>query len=73
MPTSTQTATVPGGRNGLILAVDTKNVSTIGHVTNYPSRKETVVMQIPTADNAVPAHTVLHDGPCVKAEQNTGS
>ena len=72
LPNSTQTATVPGGRNGLILATDIKNVSTIGHITVYPSKKETVVMQIPTADNAIPPHTVLHEGPCVKSEQNTG-
>jgi len=72
LPNSTQTATIPGGRNGLILAADIKNASTYGHITVYPNKKETIVMQIPTADNVIPPHSVLHDGPCAKSEKNTG-
>ncbi|KAL6712881.1 hypothetical protein ACLMJK_009593 [Lecanora helva] len=71
LPNSTQTATVPGGRNGLILAIDIKNVSTLGHITVYPSNQTTVVLQIPTANNTIPAHSVLHNGPCFDSEQNT--
>ena len=70
LPNSTQIASVPGGRRGLILAVDTANVSTLGHITNYPSNEETVALQIPTLNNQVPAHTILHDGPCKLEEQN---
>ncbi|MCJ1460423.1 hypothetical protein MMC28_010805 [Mycoblastus sanguinarius] len=70
LPKSTQTATVPGGRHGLILAADTANVSTLGHITKYPSKQETVGIQIPTANNEVPPHTVLHEGACVNTEEN---
>ena len=70
LPNSTQIASVPGGRRGLILAVDTANVSTLGHITNYPSKQETVALQIPTLNNQIPAHTILHDGPCKLDEQN---
>lgn len=68
LPNSTETATILGGRNGLILATDTKNVSTLGHKTVYPSEEETFGIQIPTKDNEVPAHTVLHAGPCTGSE-----
>ena len=48
----------------MILAADTKNVSALGHKTMYPSKEETVGIQIPTRDNEIPAHRVLHAGPC---------
>lgn len=70
-PNSTVGATIHGGRNGLILAADTKSVSTYGHITKYPSRDTTVVLQIPVADNKVPGHTVLYGGPCKRGELNT--
>ena len=70
LPNSTQIASVPGGRRGLVFAVDTANVSTLGHITNYPSDQETVALQIPTLNSQIPAHTVLHDGPCKLEEQN---
>ena len=68
-PNSTQTATIHGGRNGLIFAADTAAVSTFGHITRYPSRKETIALQIRTADGVVPPHTVLYAGPCGAQEQ----
>lgn len=70
LPNSTETATIHGGRNGLILATDTKNVSTLGHITMYPSKKDTVGIQIPTSDNEIPGHTVLHVGPCKTGEMD---
>ncbi|CAF9941799.1 hypothetical protein IMSHALPRED_002907 [Imshaugia aleurites] len=70
LPNSTETATIHGGRNGLILATDTKNTSTLGHKTVYPGNKDTVGIQIPTRDNEIPAHTVLHAGPCKKGEMD---
>ncbi|KAL9126660.1 MAG: hypothetical protein Q9175_007880 [Cornicularia normoerica] len=70
LPNSTHTATIHGGRNGFILATDTKNVSTLGHKTVYPSKEETVGIQIPTRDNEIPAHTVLHAGPCRTGEMD---
>ncbi|KAL8715670.1 MAG: hypothetical protein Q9225_006329 [Loekoesia sp. 1 TL-2023] len=70
-PNSTAGATIYGGRNGLILAADIASVSTYGHITKYPSNQVTVLLQIPLANNKVPDHTVLHEGPCTRGEQNT--
>ncbi|KAM0794798.1 hypothetical protein BDR22DRAFT_814553 [Usnea florida] len=71
LPNSTETATVvPGSRNGLILATDTQNVSTLGHVTSYPSKEKTAVVLIPVRDNEIPAHTVLHGGSCKRDEMD---
>ena len=64
LPNSTQQATIQGGRYGLILATDTVNASKYGHITNYPSKKETVAIQIPTANNEIPSHSVLYEGAC---------
>lgn len=71
LPYSTDTAKIRGGRDGLILAADTQNVSTAGHITKYPSKKQTVAIQIPIENNEIPAHTVLHSGACNKKEQNS--
>ena len=71
LPNSTDTATIHGGREGLILAADTMNVSALGHYTNYPSQKSTVALQIPTANNEIPPHAVLHAGACGKGEENS--
>ncbi|EPQ55764.1 hypothetical protein GLOTRDRAFT_121223 [Gloeophyllum trabeum ATCC 11539] len=65
LPNSTQEAWVQGGRNGMIFAADTADVSLLGHSTAYPSGDQTVAMQIPTEGGLVPNHTVLHSGPCV--------
>ncbi|KAI9712067.1 MAG: hypothetical protein M1820_001776 [Bogoriella megaspora] len=70
LPNSTQQARIQGGRHGLILAADTANVSTLGHITNYPSKHETVALQIPTVNNEIPSHQVLHEGACVPDEEN---
>ncbi|KAF7502496.1 hypothetical protein GJ744_005653 [Endocarpon pusillum] len=70
-PNSSAEATIHGGRNGLILAADIASVSTYGHITMYPSNRSTVVIQIPLANNKVPEHTVLYEGPCRKEEQNS--
>ena len=69
-PTSNQSAVIHGGEYGLILAADTAAVSRHGHITDYPSDRETVGLQIPTADGKVPNHRILHAGPCVHCEQN---
>lgn len=70
LPNSTEKATIQGGRQGLILAADTKNVSTLGHITTYPSQNSTVYVQIPLANSTVPMHKVLHTGPCLDEEQS---
>lgn len=49
------------GVNGLMIAADTVGV---GHVTEYPSDKPTVALQIPFEDGRVPEHRVLYRGVC---------
>ena len=61
---STTSAWIQGGKYGLIVAVDTADVSRYGHITTYPSDSNTVSLQIPFAEGIAPEHTVIHDGPC---------
>ncbi|KAL9116629.1 MAG: hypothetical protein Q9187_006845 [Circinaria calcarea] len=68
LPDSAQEAWVRGGKNGLIIAADTAAVSKDGHITEYPSDRETVALQIPTLGGEVPAHRVLHEGACRRDE-----
>ncbi|KAJ5779296.1 hypothetical protein N7457_007016 [Penicillium paradoxum] len=63
LPLSTTEAWVQGGKNGAILALDTADVSELGHFTTYPSQERTTAVQIPLG-KGVPAHRVLHEGPC---------
>jgi len=58
---SVDEAWILGGANGVIIAVDTMGS---GHITTYPSDEKTISFQIPFADGVVPAHRVLHAGPC---------
>lgn len=67
---SSQGAYVSGGEFGLIFAADTAEVSSLGHRTQYPGVTETIALQIPTQDGAIPSHTMLHAGPCVANEVN---
>ncbi|KAH9981914.1 hypothetical protein BJV74DRAFT_887253 [Russula compacta] len=60
-------AYIAGGANGLIFAADTAAVSAKGHSTNYPSKEETRVLQIPTG-GTIPQHNVLYSGPCTGAQ-----
>ena len=53
-----------GGKNGLLFAADTRDVSQGGHVTVYPSERETVGLQIPTENGTIPEHEVLYERPC---------
>ncbi|KAI1114537.1 hypothetical protein F5Y14DRAFT_413647 [Nemania sp. NC0429] len=64
-------AYVVGGAFGLIFAADTADVSRQGHITQYPGNTETVALQIPTKDDSIPPHVVLHTGPC-NAEEVAG-
>ncbi len=70
VPGEQQKAYVQGGRDGLIFVADTAGRSKEGHLTQYPGSKETTVLQIPTADGAIPPHIVLHKGPCRKQISN---
>jgi hypothetical protein len=62
------TAYVTGGEFGFIFASDVAGVSEVGHRTQYPGITETIALQIPTRDGEVPAHSVLHIGPCTADE-----
>lgn len=69
LPDSDAEAWIPGGQHGVLLALDTADVSAEGHYTNYPSER-TVALQIPLGAGGVPKHRVLHMGACSKAELN---
>ncbi|PYH45231.1 uncharacterized protein BP01DRAFT_296601 [Aspergillus saccharolyticus JOP 1030-1] len=62
LPYSDDEAWVSGGKNGAILALDTKEVSAEGHATTYPSGEMTVALEVPLSQ--VPEHRVLHSGAC---------
>ncbi|PWY87271.1 hypothetical protein BO94DRAFT_535385 [Aspergillus sclerotioniger CBS 115572] len=66
LPNSTDEAWVVGGRNGAILALDTEEVSALGHSTVYPTQESTVALEVPL--EKVPGHRVLHKGACVVGE-----
>lgn len=59
VPETGQSVTIKGGKDGLIIAADTADVSKEGHDTRYPSGEETIAVVIPIADGKVPEHTVL--------------
>ena len=48
---------------------DTANASTYGHIARFPSRKETIVIEIPTANSEIPPHSVLYEGACKGEER----
>ncbi|KAJ5935154.1 hypothetical protein N7466_004701 [Penicillium verhagenii] len=68
LPNSTAEAWVSGGKNGAILALDTADVSYLGHITKYPSNESTVTFEVPLGEEGIPAHTVLYSGACKGAE-----
>lgn len=57
---------MPGTRSASVLIAADLNTTSYraGHYTEFPSESETVLFQLPFVDNAVPEHSVLHDGPC---------
>jgi hypothetical protein len=59
---------IQGGRYGMVIAADTKEVAAQGHITEFPGTERTVIAQFPVADNKVPEHNVLHVGPCTLAD-----
>lgn len=52
---------VIGGANGLIVAVDTTGS---GHITTYPSDRETIALAIPFANATAPGYEVVNKGQC---------
>ncbi|GFN13257.1 hypothetical protein AtubIFM55763_001298 [Aspergillus tubingensis] len=66
LPNSTDDAWIVGGKNGAILALDTAEVSALGHYTTYPTEESTVALEI--ALKEIPGHRVLHSGACGEGE-----
>ncbi|KAM0810352.1 putative Cupin type-1 domain-containing protein [Seiridium cardinale] len=54
------------GLNGLLVATD---LTGRGHVTEYPSDKETVALQLPFRDGKIAEHEVLYRGACQASSQ----
>ncbi|KAI4765680.1 hypothetical protein E4T52_09305 [Aureobasidium sp. EXF-3400] len=52
------------GPLSILLVIDQRNVSISGHITEFPGSETTLIAQFPITGNQVPAHTVLHSGPC---------
>ncbi|KAF2865244.1 hypothetical protein BDV95DRAFT_453187, partial [Massariosphaeria phaeospora] len=59
---SSAEAWILGGVGGLLFAVDTTGT---GHITKYPSDRDTVAITAPFEDRTIPAHKVLSEGPCL--------
>lgn len=57
-----------GGRNGLILAIDTKQTGSVGHVASYARDSLMNGVALPVRGNQVPKHKVLYGGPCKGVE-----
>lgn len=66
------TAWVSGGKYGLILALDTPDLSHLGHITTYPGAADTVAMQVPFSRQGVQrlrnTRKVLYEGGCQPTE-----
>ncbi|KAI1453269.1 hypothetical protein F4805DRAFT_461924 [Annulohypoxylon moriforme] len=68
VPNDNTTAYVVPGETGIVFASDTPDITTDGHRSQYLGVTESIIMQIPALDGAIPAHTVLHSGGCVTSE-----
>jgi hypothetical protein len=64
LPNSPHDAWVQGGKYGIIIAADTKDVSKTGHITEFPGGDDTVVAQFSFKGGVLPEHKVLNSGPC---------
>lgn len=68
IPNSSQQVTVPGGKYGLIIAVDTAHVSKTGHVSSIIGKEELTALMMPTANGKIPPHKVIHGRACEKRD-----
>ena len=63
---------IHGGKYGLILALDTADVSTSGHITTYPGAADTVALQVPFSaegyQTLLDSRKVLYAGGCKESE-----
>lgn len=68
LPNSTDEAWIRGGSSGLIVAVDTADVSRHGHRLECKGA-DTASLQLPLAPGDDFGYRVLHAGACERAEQ----
>lgn len=59
---------ISGGRHGMLIAADLKEVAAKGHVTEFPGNDQTLIAQFPVRGNKTPEHRILHGGPCTWAD-----
>ncbi len=64
IPGSSQEVTVVSGKRSLLIAADTADVSRTGHVSSLVGEEEGTSLMIPTANNEIPPHRVIHAGAC---------
>jgi hypothetical protein len=64
LPNSKDETYIQPGPLSTLLVIDERNVSIAGHITEFPGSETTLIAQFPVVGNQVPAHTVLHSGPC---------
>ncbi|KJZ76309.1 hypothetical protein HIM_04391 [Hirsutella minnesotensis 3608] len=62
IPGTDEEAIIEGGANGLIIAVDTSDVSKEGHRTTYPGDTPTVALQLPFPGGKIPPHKMRKEG-----------
>lgn len=61
IPATGEDLWVSPGPDSMIIAAD---IIGYGHVTDYPSKQETVALQIPFKNGVAPPHHVLNHGFC---------
>jgi hypothetical protein len=62
VPEREQEMIISAGKNSILIAVDTPDLSELGHISDF--LEETVLLQIPFAGGVVPDHTVLYQEAC---------
>ncbi|KAI1135185.1 hypothetical protein F5Y05DRAFT_395871 [Hypoxylon sp. FL0543] len=68
LPDDNTTVYIHPGESSVIYAADTSDVSSEGHGAEFLGNTESVFLQIPSKDSQIPAHSVLHSGPCKTTE-----
>ena len=62
IPERGQETIISTGKNSVLIAVDTPDVSGLGHISEF--LEETILLQVPFAGGALPNHTVLYQEAC---------
>ena len=62
-----QEATFYGSKQDLMIAADTADLTTEGHITTLGAESASA-LQIPLAGGKVPLHKVLYEGACLRKD-----